>query len=90
MQDDSVFADFDFDRDGNVVLLRISFDGYGCCQTEGIIPPMSAEASKRFVSLMEANDLESGDMASLLSNYFGDNSDLIWKDALEKHKLLVA
>lgn len=31
----TVFADFDELADECVTLRRISFDGYGCCETEG-------------------------------------------------------
>ncbi len=34
MQNDSVFADFGVDEKGCLYLLRISYDGYGCCEPE--------------------------------------------------------
>jgi hypothetical protein len=48
LQEDSVFADFDVGDDGRVVLLRISFDGYGCCS--GDFTTMNHEDSE--LSLM--------------------------------------
>lgn len=87
LQDDSVFADFDLDDDGGVFLLRVSFDGYGCCDTP-TARTMNPDVSKTFVRLMEADDVSSGELASLLSQYFRENSDVIWKDALEEHGLL--
>ena len=87
LQDDSVFADFDFDEQGCVTLLRISFDGYGCCRTPGA-RAMDSETSQRWISLVEANDFDSGEMQSILTAYLSDNSEVIWKDALEEYNLL--
>lgn len=36
MQDDCVFADFDIDENGCLYLVRISYDGYGCCSLNQI------------------------------------------------------
>ena len=88
LQDDSVFADFDFDENGCITLLRISFDGFGCCQTGGEVRSMNPELSKRFINLVEANDM-SESLGAILSQYFTVNSDVIWKDALERHGLLL-
>lgn len=87
LQDDSVFADLDFDEDGNVLLLRISFDGFGCCRTEGEVRSMNPETSKEFVRLVENNEM-SESLGAILLNYFTENSDVIWKDALQQHNLL--
>ena len=88
LQDGSVFADFDLDDQGCAFLLRISFDGYGCCRTAGKASTMSSEVSERLVHLIEADDVASGELAAILSTYFQENSDVIWKDALEEHDLL--
>jgi len=88
LQDDSVFADFDLDENGCVMLLRISFDGFGCCRTAGEIRSMNRERSKQFIHLVENNDL-SGSLAVILLEYFTDNSDVIWRDALEQNSLLI-
>jgi len=88
MQDDSVFADFDVDDDRCLHLVRISFDGYGCCHTAENVRSMSSATSREFIALVEAGNVASGDLSRILSKYFRDNSDVIWKDALEDHKLL--
>lgn len=88
LQDESVFADFDVDVSGSVFMLRVSFDGYGCCSTAGITSTMSPDVSKRLITLVEANDLASGELAGILSEHFRQNSDVIWKDALEDNGLL--
>ena len=88
LQEDSVFADFDVDESGNIFMLRISFDGYGCCHTEGKTTTMSPDRSKRLIFLAEANDVASGEVAAILSEFFRQNSGVIWTDALEDHGLL--
>jgi hypothetical protein len=88
LQNDSVFADFDLDDDGCVSLLSISFDGFGCCRTTGEVRSMNSEHSKRFIDLIEHNDM-SDRLAEIVLEYFSENSDVIWKDALEQHGLLV-
>lgn len=88
IQNDSVFADFDVDNEGCVFLIRISFDGYGCCDTTGKARIMSPDRSRKLVDLIEADDVVSGELAVILSQYFRENSDVIWKDALEEHDLL--
>lgn len=88
MQNDSVFADFDLNSAGDVVLSAISFDGYGCCLTKGKVQTMSHDVSQRFISLVESNDLNSGELASILAGFFSENTGVIWRDALKDHDLL--
>ena len=88
LQDDRVFADFDVDNNDRVFLARISFDGYGCCPTTGKVSGMAGEFSKSFIRLIETNEVSSGELATILSQYFRENSNVIWKDALEDHDLL--
>ena len=88
LQDDSVFADFDVDSNGHVFLVRISFDGYGCCNTAGRVSTMSLDMSERLICLVDANDVASGELAAILSEYLRENCDVMWKDALDDHGLL--
>lgn len=88
LQDDSVFADFDLDSDDRVFLVRISFDGYGCCYTAEKASRMGDDTSKSIIRLIEEDDVSSAELATILSQYFRENSDVIWKDALEDHDLL--
>lgn len=88
LQDDSVFADFDLDENGCVILLRISFDGFGCCRTAGETRPMNLERSRQFIHLVENNDM-SDTLALILLEFFSDNSDVISRDALDQHSLLI-
>ena len=87
LQDDSVFADFDLDEEGRVFLLRISFDGWGCYGTANESVRMTPEMSKRFVTLVESNKVESEEFAMLLLNYFRMNKDVIRNEPLIQHGL---
>ena len=83
-----MFADFDIDNKGHVLLRRISFDGFGFCETGEEVRGMDAEMSKRFLHLVDGDAVGSKEMSVILVQYFRENSDVIWKDALEEHDLL--
>ena len=88
LQNGSVFADFNMDPDGRVYLVRISFDGYGCCATEGKVARIPLEESHAFVELVNTDDVNRDEMREILYRYFDDNQDVIWRDALIEHELL--
>jgi hypothetical protein len=90
LQDDSVFADFDTDESRQLYLVRISFDGYGCCYPEWSNTPvkMSLADSHNLVRLTEADDLDHPDAANILSSYFVECGEAVWIDALRKHSLI--
>jgi hypothetical protein len=84
----SVFADFNIDSDGRVYLVRISFDGYGCCATEGKVVRMSLHDSQTLVKLVDTDDLNRDEIPEILYRYFNQNQNVIWQDALLEHQLL--
>jgi hypothetical protein len=87
LQGDSVFADFDIVHE-IVCLVRISFDGYGCC---GIPEPdrkMNERDSRKFIEMLESGNIVQAEMSEILTRYFQENSDVIWEDALTDHGLL--
>jgi hypothetical protein len=88
LQDDSVFADFDLDPSGCIVLVRISFDGYGCCHTRGQVGLMNPEDSRNLVDSYERDDANRAEIRGILCRYFRENKDAMWSDALEEHELL--
>lgn len=90
LQNDSVFADFDADENGQLYLLRISFDGYGCCYPEWSSAPvkMSVAVSRRLLHLVEAEDPGHPDVGSILSSYFVECGGAVWTDALREHDLI--
>ncbi len=86
-QDDSVFADFDVDEEGRVRLLRISFDGYGCCHTDRVTK-MDPTDSRLLVAAVDRGNVGESAIETTLRGYFRANSEVIWKDALTDHDLL--
>lgn len=88
LQGGSVFADFNTDPEGRVYLVRISFDGYGCCVPQHRLPPLPLDESATFVNCVEADDVNRDEMREILYRYFDQNQDVIWSDALVEHELL--
>ena len=87
LQGGSVFADFDIDN-GNAQLMRISFDGHGCCNLEDSGRKMNKEDSDRFIEMIEAKNIVQDEMSAILTRYFKENTDVIWEDALVENALL--
>lgn len=87
LQGGSVFADFDVDDDGHVFLQRISFDGYGCCCGE--FKKMSIDDSRILLSAVKRGAVGVPKIEALLHTYFQENADVIWRDAMTTHELLL-
>ena len=90
LQDDNVFADFDVDEKGHLYVVRISYDGYGCCKPEQEPRPgvIDKEASKLLIGLIEGNNLGSPEASTILRNYFRENQEALWSEALKEHGLI--
>ncbi len=90
MQNDSVFADFGVDEQGCLFILRISYDGYGCCEPEPKAKPgvISKESSMRLIALIENNELKKPEATSILKEYFLENKEILWSEALKEHGLV--
>ncbi|MBK8040534.1 MAG: hypothetical protein IPK22_25880 [Verrucomicrobiaceae bacterium] len=88
LQDGSVFADFDKDDDDLISLLRISFDGFGCCNISEPITKMSSEDSRLILDAVAQNEVGGELVEDALRRYFRANSHVIWADALSEHELL--
>ncbi len=90
LQDGSVFADFNIDQNGCLYIVRISFDGYGCCEFDSKtkLGKIDSEKSKKLIRLIEENELETPDVSRILSEYFKENRKILWGDALEEHHLI--
>jgi hypothetical protein len=84
----AVFADFDVDFDQLVSLRRISFDGYGCCRTEGKCSKMPSDESVFLIKAIRENDVNNQFVFDLLCRYFSQNDSIIWSDALLEHGLV--
>lgn len=88
LRDDSVFADFAIDDTGCIYLVRISFDGFGCCEPEDGIGRIDAMNSKHIVSAIESGNLKTPNVTEILRNYFRTNKNHLWEDALLEHELI--
>jgi hypothetical protein len=85
----TVFADFDELGDECVTLRRISFDGYGCCETEGRCSKMSSTDATTLINSIREEDVNEQSILDILCRYFAENSSIIWSDALDEHQLKV-
>ena len=88
LQEGCVFADFNIDDANLVRLVRISFDGYGCCVPTHSLPPMPVAASRAMLNFIQVGDLNTESIARSLTSYFEDNAKALWIDALLEYELL--
>jgi hypothetical protein len=87
LQGDNVFADFDVDPDGRVFAVRVSFDGYGCCDAPADVGRMSVHDSEVLLAMVQQGSVHAA-AAQTLRAYFQQNRDVFWSDALIHHGLL--
>jgi hypothetical protein len=87
-QDDSVFADFRLSEKGFLYLVRISYDGYGCCEPIVEISKMDEEKSRCLISAIERSDFQSAEIQEIVSGYFREHKHELWEDALIEHNLI--
>jgi hypothetical protein len=88
LQHDSVFADFDLDAGGQLILSRISFDGFGCCAPAAGIRPLEGDHSRRLLEWTSHASIEDPEIELILRAYFRANEDVLWSDALREHGLV--
>jgi hypothetical protein len=89
LEDDSVFADFDVDPgDATLYLVRISFDGYGCCRPPDGIGRMSRSESQLLIDMAARHEVDERVVEPILRNYFAQNARVLWDDALRRYDLL--
>ena len=90
LQGDSVFVDFDINENDCLYLVRISFDGYGCCDPDKQkgIGEISLDESNRLISIIESGGFDNPKASEILSSYFKKNEASLWGDALKDHELL--
>lgn len=83
-----VFIDFARTEENRIRLVRISFDGFGCCGLNGKGLSLDATDSAEFIKEMESEELNQETIARLVFEIIRINKDLIWLDALEKYGLI--
>ncbi|MFK8012152.1 MAG: hypothetical protein AB8B80_08945 [Marinicellaceae bacterium] len=88
LQEDSVFTDFDMNHNGCLYLVRISFDGYGCCHPESEVGKIDNETSKRLIKIIENDKFSTSEASKILSKYFKENKAKLWEYALVDHDII--
>lgn len=86
--DDSVFMDFNLNKDNCIYLVRISFDGYGCCNLEQPSEPLNQDYSIEFINQMKNENLNQKNIENLVRELIELNKEQIWEDALESYGLV--
>jgi hypothetical protein len=81
-----VYLDFDNCEKECICLIRISFDGYGCCNLEETIP-MNEIDSRIFKELIKAPLSDQRTLISIVKKTILNNRKFIWKDALDRYGL---
>merc|ERR1712176_383381 len=86
---DCIYADFFADDDSAVKLLRISFDGYGCCDCTNV-NMMDENDAKELLAWVNARRISDQDRCDkIMARYCTQNKEVIWEDALKEYELFV-
>ena len=81
-------ARFNISNDRLISLVRISFDGYGCCNLDDSAESLNVTDSQEFLIEIEKEILHQETICFLVKKIVKMNKDLIWQDALEEYGLL--
>ncbi|WP_145996396.1 hypothetical protein [Dysgonomonas massiliensis] len=82
--DGSVFLDFN-DTNDFVSLIRISFDGYGCCNLGSDSVPLNENDSSLLKKMMQNGTIDQDILEEIVRKAISLNKSLIWEDALEEY-----
>lgn len=88
--DGCIFMDFGLTDKGCISLLRISFDGFGCCGLGDSGVPMSKEDSELFIKTYKRKELNQEVMTLLVKKTIQANETHIWGEALKRYNLIEA
>lgn len=87
--DSAIFADFKVDDEGLVFLVRISFDGFGCCTLDAkSVTRMTRSESEAICNMATARSVDVARAEPILRRHFAENQAIIWADALKEHDLI--
>ena len=86
--DSSVFIDFNQTQDNLISLVRISFDGYGCCNLDNNGLSLNLNDSAEFIAEMENENLSQEIISRLVKEIIKLNKDHIWMDAIQEYGLI--
>lgn len=87
-QGGSVWADFDKDESGCLYLVRISYDGYGCCHVNKDVAKLSNDRSSVLIRHIETDELASPLATKIIHDYLYEIRNGIWEEALRDHGLI--
>jgi hypothetical protein len=85
--DGSVFIDFIIDPQNRILLKRISFDGYGCCELDNDPVPLESDDSDRFRTMLNNGQLHDPAFELLIQKAIDLNRWQVWEDALKEYGL---
>lgn len=68
--------------------MRISFDGYRCCNAPPGIARMSSEDSRLLLGMAEKRAVDPARVAPVLRKYFAANEARLWGYALREYALV--
>lgn len=83
--DGSVFIDFNNFDSHRLVLIRISFDGYGCCEPVKKLKPLSPEDSASLKAMFKAEKLSQDRVLEIIRQTVAENKKFFWPDALAEY-----
>lgn len=84
----SVFIDFNSSNKNEISLVRISFDGFGCCSLNKKAKKLNMKGSQKFIQEMKQSELNQESITELVKKAIRINKKFIWSDALERYKLI--
>lgn len=84
--DGCVFLDFN-NINGVIYLVRMSFDGFGCCNLGAESKPLNEVDSAQFIGMFQRQCLEQNIMEILVKKLVLINQSIIWQDAIEQYNL---
>ncbi|MGL4666985.1 MAG: hypothetical protein ACRCWR_03545, partial [Saezia sp.] len=76
------------DVHGKICMVRISFDGYGCCRLGRDAVPLDEADSALFREHIKTATLDQNVMGRLIKKTISLNRSIIWEEALQKYELV--
>lgn len=86
--DSSVFFDFNSSPKKEISLIRISFDGFGCCNFKDKAKKFNHIDSQKLIKEIKRKELNQELIAELVKKAIEINKEFIWTDALERYGLI--
>ena len=84
----SVFIDFNRTEKNLISLVRISFDGYGCCNLDDNGLSLNPNDSAEFMKEMKKENISQKTVLKLIKEIIKINKNLIWMDAIREYGLI--